>query len=1294
MNHTKISFKRNIGTQISNSYLVWSKFCKNISYSAFAQKAHLLLVLTFLSISFQPVSAQSNPFKDLLRQAPENIIKGLIEKELRKKRSRYREREGQATGQRDFIDQRQIQSALAKRGYDPGPIDGQPGSKTRTAIQAFQKKNGFRVTGYLTEEEFAVLTSPTGQSSPSNQSPVNVVKSDDRAPSVWMHNGSKMTLIETGARRSFQYVKPARDVLQACARSGYDLFKGRRVGEQYIGVGYLFSCQCGEQSYRVAGRIEKDGKRVVLSGRAPVRNGSCRTIGYKTETLVFDFLSPSQSNSDAPRVANQAPTNGGNTLALKPVQPTPTNNKDATAAPSGIWKGHYTCRQGLTGATLSFNGMNGKSGTAKFEFYQAKGGPRVPYGSMEYAVRFDPKNKNLRLIPKRWIVGPPPTFRMIAISGRFNDSMTHFDGKVLNSACGTIVLTKVPANKPQSPRVATSNNSRDTPRVASLSADKRRRHTADRQSERRNRDRRKQITRRKRSVTSRLSQVRLAGRGYVKLGFAKSGYCSREMIFQVTSSRIDIYANDRAELRALVPKILEHARRDCPDLELINLKGRVTRRKWSDTLLYTGELGFKTDWQLRDLVTPLQKAMSEVIKLTGSFEKLSAFHRHISKYKKIFGGDNSPDTLTLRRKLDERIDHLAWLYLSYYEGKLAKEPISIATLDGLTKRPHKMLKKIEKNAPNRLSIYHAAIEKRTKEVRDALEGQFSAKVDKLSTDWRQAAKTVTECRKILSLMDDRLPMAKAKTVAKISKIEKIVTAAYQGFASGLADYNNDWKGHAELLRERTKLSAQTGQIKAFSKFVQTADVRLAEILGQILKAATSKISDFGSTIQDIESLLDHGTAMAKKFSDAKHQEMADTINLAIANRITSLVESNFTTFKTTLSELESTTASIEKLHDAIQEYGGLASAIPAFAKYQGFAQQRLKTIEIAICESAVQKSGASRSVANKAITVAGLTTTLGNFICRTKRTNNPVTKISTSWLSWTIIANITTIEGVKVVIALKPQTSKDGKASVLTGVSRKDGSGPETALTEKEWDTFSAEIVRPRPTGKPDRNGITECDRLASHPKDPAKLAAGLTDEKIDAERALEACVAAVERRPTEARQIYHLGRILQLVGEQKKAMTYLQAAADGNYAAAHVELGDIYFGDQKTASKALAHYKLALKHGYKSASELVEMLSVSNEAEAEMPAPTPSEVLSSIRTNKCTTFLGVRTCVRIVDVTLKNCFQVSATDFSCEFRPQIRCKTSASAVHSRFLQMACNKTEFNFGTFRKISAGQWKKID
>jgi peptidoglycan hydrolase-like protein with peptidoglycan-binding domain len=51
-----------------------------------------------------------------------------------------------------------IQRDLKLAGYDPGPIDGKMGPKTRTAIKAFQKDNHLKVDGIVGPKTWAKLS--------------------------------------------------------------------------------------------------------------------------------------------------------------------------------------------------------------------------------------------------------------------------------------------------------------------------------------------------------------------------------------------------------------------------------------------------------------------------------------------------------------------------------------------------------------------------------------------------------------------------------------------------------------------------------------------------------------------------------------------------------------------------------------------------------------------------------------------------------------------------------------------------------------------------------------------------------------------------------------------------------------------------------------------------------------------------------------------------------------------------------------------------------------------------------
>jgi len=55
-----------------------------------------------------------------------------------------------------------VQRGLAALGYDPGPVDGILGPKTRSAIRAFQAREKLSVTGIVSEEFAAILQSVSG----------------------------------------------------------------------------------------------------------------------------------------------------------------------------------------------------------------------------------------------------------------------------------------------------------------------------------------------------------------------------------------------------------------------------------------------------------------------------------------------------------------------------------------------------------------------------------------------------------------------------------------------------------------------------------------------------------------------------------------------------------------------------------------------------------------------------------------------------------------------------------------------------------------------------------------------------------------------------------------------------------------------------------------------------------------------------------------------------------------------------------------------------------------------------
>ena len=61
---------------------------------------------------------------------------------------------------------REIQQTLKKAGFDPGPIDGQWGQKTRTAVHDFQQANGLEADGKVGPKTWSKLESYLSQPAP------------------------------------------------------------------------------------------------------------------------------------------------------------------------------------------------------------------------------------------------------------------------------------------------------------------------------------------------------------------------------------------------------------------------------------------------------------------------------------------------------------------------------------------------------------------------------------------------------------------------------------------------------------------------------------------------------------------------------------------------------------------------------------------------------------------------------------------------------------------------------------------------------------------------------------------------------------------------------------------------------------------------------------------------------------------------------------------------------------------------------------------------------------------------
>lgn len=97
---------------------------------------------------------------------------------------------------------------------------------------------------------------------------------------------------------------------------------------------------------------------------------------------------------------------------------------------------------------------------------------------------------------------------------------------------------------------------------------------------------------------------------------------------------------------------------------------------------------------------------------------------------------------------------------------------------------------------------------------------------------------------------------------------------------------------------------------------------------------------------------------------------------------------------------------------------------------------------------------------------------------------------------------------------------------------------------------------------------ITECDRLASHPRDPDRVTTGVPSSDVDIAAGIAACEAAVEANPDSARAHYQLGRVYFYADEVEQAMPHLEIASAANHRQAMFVLGYILDTGLKGAEK------------------------------------------------------------------------------------------------------------------------------
>ena len=88
---------------------------------------------------------------------------------------------------------------------------------------------------------------------------------------------------------------------------------------------------------------------------------------------------------------------------------------------------------------------------------------------------------------------------------------------------------------------------------------------------------------------------------------------------------------------------------------------------------------------------------------------------------------------------------------------------------------------------------------------------------------------------------------------------------------------------------------------------------------------------------------------------------------------------------------------------------------------------------------------------------------------------------------------------------------------------------------------------------------VTECDRLASHGRDPGHVAPAVSSSGMDKPSAIAACQRAVAADPDNPRLNYQLGRAYGYSGRGEEAMPYRLKALEADYPQSLFVIGYLY---------------------------------------------------------------------------------------------------------------------------------------
>ncbi len=433
-----------------------------------------------------------------------------------------------------------------------------------------------------------------------------------------------------------------------------------------------------------------------------------------------------------------------------------------------------------------------------------------------------------------------------------------------------------------------------------------------------------------------------------------------------------------------------------------------------------------------------------------------------------------------------------------------------------------------------------------------------------------------------------------------------------------------------------------------------------EILAENVAQAQSLIETSGSTYQEIDLILETGLTLHNEFLKFGFETEADDLLKLAKTHIEGAITNGLDAYKSQMQAESMTLERVTFYQEEADLFFELSQDYPGFSSYVEANEEGIKLGQLQAC--AVVAGDIENHQNQGLVTIVdGQSLSLKSLACALYANGHLLTDVSVA--KNRASGSVSLLENNENERVFEIVASDED--NIFLGVS-------------DAWDGEMGTLILPPPTGKPNRNGVTECDQLAGDPNDPTLKSKGVILEDVsidyDFDRAVEACIAAVEHDPSNTRQVYQLARILEFLGDAETAAHYAEVAATRKYAPAiHLQAFTVltYREDDDAFFDAIDLLKVSSGLGYgPSKTELSELMPPGVELFRERPPPSDEQILDAVGRKRCESNIFAKACSIRTGVAKKSCFQTAEHVFSCELVLRHRCTMNTGMDGDPLMQM------------------------